>query len=247
MISYSPRPTLLVFTLGPECEGQRRQLLPGRHRAAELLVHEYGLAAALDAGRRCGLRLVVASPEEIALPPDVEQVSQRGKGFAQRLRSTIHQFQSQSPETPLLVVGTDVPNLEARHLQEAVSRLQARPDEVVLGPCPDGGFYLLATNSGVDSALGEVRWCQSDTLATLRRALARRGRACSLLDPLRDLDQTSDLELWLANEASRGSARRLVRILTRLLAMCRRPLVQGAMGVLAPVGLAINAGRAPPA
>lgn len=246
MISSSPRPTLLVFTLGPECERQRRQLLPGQHGAAEILVHQYGLAAALDAGRRCGYRLVVASPEEINLPPDVEQVSQQGKGFAQRLRSTISHFQSQSPGAPLLVVGTDVPNLEACHLREAISRLQARPEEVVLGPCPDGGFYLLATNSSVDVELGEVRWCQRDTLASLRRALARHGRACSLLDPLRDLDQAGDLELWLAKEAGRSSARRLARVLTRLLAMHRRPQVHGAMSELAPAGLAINAGRAPP-
>ena len=119
-------PTLLVFTLGPECEQVRRPLLPHALRSAELLLHRNGLDATLGAGRRGGFRLVVASPEPLDLPGDVEQIRQRGQSFAERLRSTIRKLQEGYPDGPLVVVGTDSPDLDTSHLQQAMTAFDVR-------------------------------------------------------------------------------------------------------------------------
>jgi hypothetical protein len=249
----SRAPTLLVFTLGAARDAERRRLLPARLRPLEVGVHEACLEAALDAGRACGCRLEVCSPARLDLPEDVLSTSQEGSGFGPRLERALGDAFERS-EGPVLVVGTDVPGLGARHLARALESLAADPDRVVLGPSPDGGFYLLAASRPIScldtGSLGTaVRWCRPDTLRSLVRALRAAGRPVTLLDPLEDLDRPADLERWLA--ASRGQASReirwraLVSLLRRALAAARRPLPLVALRVH-PSFAAATAGRSPP-
>lgn len=246
MMRSDSTPTLLVFTLGPECEQVRRPLLPHALRSAELLLHRNGLDATLETGRRGGFRLVVASPEPLDLPGDVEQIRQRGQSFAERLRSTIRKLQEGYPDGPLVVVGTDSPDLDTSHLQQAISWLRDRPDGVVLGPATDGGFYLLATRRPLDIELATVQWCRNDTLRLLRDALSRNDRPVKQLSLLCDLDHASDLETWLSRGVFLPSTRWLGRLLRSLLATWRRPPMPAlAIGPPAPL-LTAASGRGPP-
>lgn len=238
-------PTLLVFTLGPECEGSRRQLLPAPLRPAESLLHEHGLDAALDAGRRAGLRLVVASPEPLHLAGDVEQLRQAGCTFAERLQNAVGTLQVDLQGAPLVVVGTDTPDLDVHHLNEALTWLDGEPDGVALGPCHDGGFYLLATRQSLDLELARVRWCRHDTRRSLTEALRRSGRPVKLLAPLRDLDRFSDVEAWLSRQL-RSAATWLGRLLRSLLASWRRPPVHGVIDRPSPALATTAPGRGPP-
>jgi 2-phospho-L-lactate guanylyltransferase (CobY/MobA/RfbA family) len=238
-------PTLLVFTLGAARDTARRRLLPMRLRPLEMGVREACLEAALDAGRACGCRLEVCSPSPLDLPADVHHVAQSGSGFGPRLEHALGEAFGRG-EGPLLVVGTDVPGLSARHLAHALESLAADPDRVVLGPSPDGGFYLLAASRPIPSLGTAVRWCRRDTLRALMRALRAAGRPVTLLDPLEDLDRPADLELWLSSRAAREVRwRTLAGLLGRALAAARRPLpvlVQG----LRPAFAGATAGRSPP-
>lgn len=212
-------PTLLVFTLGAQCESRRRQLLPARWGAVEERLHRACLGAALDAGRAAGCRLEVAAPRRLDLPGDVRQRTQTGRGFGARLRASVRAAFA-AGAGPVVLVGSDVPALSASHVERTLELLAGDPRRVVVGPSPDGGFYLLASAEPLDDALAEVRWCCRLTLRSLRRALARRGRAVVVLEPLADLDRPSDLERWLASAGASRSA--LVTLLRRLLAALRR-------------------------
>ena len=245
MMDSDAQPTLLIFTLGPDCEGARRQLMPAPLRQAESLLHQHGLCAALDAGRRAGLRLVVASPETLDLPEDVEQLHQAGCSFAERLRRAVRALQADSRDAPLLVVGTDTPDLDVHHLLAAVSWLDGHAEGVALGPSHDGGFYLLAARRSLDLELSGVRWCRNDTRRSLMTAIRHHGRPVLLLAPLRDLDRFSDVEAWLSRHLRHASAW-LARLLRSLLANWRRPLVHGIIPRLAPTFAASSPGRSPP-
>lgn len=250
-----PTPTLLVFTLGASRDAERRRLLPARLRPLEVGVHEACLEAALDAGRACGCRLEVCSPTHLDLPEDVRYADQTGSGFGPRLERALGAAFERG-EGPVLVVGTDVPGLDARHLARALESLAADPDRVVLGPSPDGGFYLLAASRPIDclgtggldtGGLGTaVRWCRRDTLRSLVRALRAAGRPVTLLDPLEDLDRPTDLDRWLAARAGRELRwRTLAGLLRQALAAVRRPLPALAPR-LRPAFAAATAGRSPP-
>jgi len=266
----APRPTLLVFTLGAAGERARRPLLPGAHGRAELELRHGLLESALAAGREAGCRLRVAMPGDAAsaagLAADVGHAPQEGNGFGERLERACRAAREEgSAAAPLLVVGADVPGLAARHLDAALDALATDPEAVVLGPSPDGGFYLLATARPLPGLAGLTRWCRSDTLARLRRSLRRAGRRVVLLEPLVDLDRRRDLERWMAAVARRarrnnptpalaarlhglwqGFWRSLLRRLARLLADLRRPPARRAPRHLRPAPIPVRSPRAPP-
>jgi hypothetical protein len=236
-------PTLLVFTLGPGVESARRGLLPGPLRGVEAEVWQSCLSAALEAGRAAGCELEVCSPAPLDLPEDARHVPQVGDGFGSRLEKAL----SRSFDGPLLVVGTDVPGLAARHLSQALSLLAEDSDRVVLGPSPDGGLYLLAASRPIAGLAGATRWCRRDTLAGLLRALRSAGRPVVLLEPLADLDRRADLEAWAAGQDARWQGwQRLLRLLRRLLSGLRRPAVPRLVGRPRPALVPVRAGRAPP-
>lgn len=246
--AMSQRPagaTLLVFTLGAEGETTSGRLLPSSLRGAEIRLRRSCLEAALTAGRASGCRLAVSSPHPLDLPADVRGLRQRGGDFGSRLHHALGSaFEGGGA---VVVVGTDVPGLTPGHVAEALARLRQDPEAVVLGPSPDGGFYLLAAARPLADLLPGVRWCSRRTLASLRRALAAVGRRVLLLEPLADLDRPADLERWLARGPWPASWLALGRLLRELLAAHRRPAVPRTLGAPLTAQIPILAGRSPPA
>lgn len=245
MTAFEPQPTLLVFTLGPCRENSRKRLLPHALSAAEHRLHQAGLERAIEAGREAGCRVVVATPAGIDLPGGARRLPQRGDCFGGRIRNALRDLQHEMPDAPVVVVGTDVPDLEAAHIQSALSRMSDAPRDVVIGPSPDGGFYLLATRCPIDHMLSRVEWCRRSTLASLLSALESDGQRVHLLEPLRDLDQTADVEIWLADRMA-GAGRAVARWLYPLLAAFRRPMIEFCIGRPQPAQVPIRAGRGPP-
>jgi len=240
------QPTLMVFTLGASGERRRRPLLPERFAGEERALRRACLDSVLAAGRAAGCRLLVASPRHLDLGDDVEYLDQQGVGFGARLRSAIDQAARQVAG-PLLVVGSDAPNLTSSHLCQALEQLQRDPDGVVLGPAVDGGFYLLAVDrlsTQLAALLADVRWCRADTRRSLNASLRRSGHRPVLLSSLRDLDRRRDLERWLARRPAR-TLRRLAGLLLRLLSSLRCSAVAPPRVVL-PHPATVASGRAPP-
>jgi len=242
----TPSPTLLVFTLGADRESARRSLLPHGLRDLEVGVRRGCLETALAAGRACGCRLEVCSPSPIALPEEVRNVAQAGPDFGSRLeRAMLDAFARGAG--PLVIVGTDVPDLAARQVSRALALLADDPDAVVIGPSPDGGFYLLALRRPIAALAAATRWCRGDTRRGLLRALQTAGRAVVLLEPLADLDRRADLESWLAAKPGRELHwLRLSRLLRRLLAEGLRPFMPRSLGRPRPAMTGTLTGRSPP-
>ncbi len=244
---HSASTTLLVFTLGPDRELWRR-LLPARFADYERALHQQGLAAALAAGDQCGCRLAVSSPEPLTTERQVEHIAQRGSSFGDRFRRSLAALQRRHPGGAFVAVGTDVPGLDADHVRQALVHLAEEPDGVVVGPSPDGGFYLLASRHSLGDVLSRVRWQRRDTLRSLLTALREANKRVRLLPPLADLDQPSDLHLCLRPRTRLASLwLRLLEALRVLLAALLRPTVPLSLGRARPALAARGAGRAPPA
>ena len=240
--------SLLVFTLGAAQERERRRLLPARLGSFELAIHQRGLEAALEAGRECGCQIAISSPRPLALKAVVDHIPQRGRSFGERFRGSLRELQRRQPEAAFVVVGTDIPGLTPEHVRQALSALADDPAGVVIGPSPDGGFYLLAARRPLDRVLARVRWRRRDTMKTLLAALREAGRPVRLLPSLADLDRASDLQRWLRSKAELPDLwERLLATLRSLLAALRRPLIPLALGQAGPVLAALGTSRAPPA
>jgi hypothetical protein len=91
------------------------------------------------------------------------------------------------PPGPVVLVGADIPALDARHVAVAV-RLLGNHD-LVFGPSEDGGFWLVgARHPGRMPALFErVRWSGPDALADTLAGLPRRIKV-GYAEQLEDVD-----------------------------------------------------------
>ena len=93
-----------------------------------------------------------------------------------------------------VVVGTDIPVLDAAYVEEALSRL-AQAD-VVLGPVEDGGYCLVGMHTPHPELFRSIAW-STDTVVeqTLDRA-AQAGIDIALLETLWDVDDHGDYVRW---------------------------------------------------
>lgn len=240
------RPTLLVFTLGAEAECARRGLLPASLRETELAIHRHCLERSVRAGLEAGCRVVVSSPRRIDVGVEADHLPQRGGSFGARLQAAVKEV-GRRHRGPLILVGSDAPELSATEISIAVDSLRRRPQTVVLGPARDGGFYLLAGHGPFDEELAAVDWCCSETTATLLAALAASGRPVELLGELGDLDRPADLGHWLVGRRAQADPwRALVDLVRRQLQQLSRPLAPVRLGRELRYAAAPARGRAPP-
>jgi len=100
-----------------------------------------------------------------------------------------------------LLVGTDIPNLAARHYECAKALLQTT--DVVLGPTEDGGYYLVGAKHPVPALFADISWSTGEVLAQSRARADRAGLVVGLLDPERDLDTFDDVRAFLREDAGR--------------------------------------------
>jgi uncharacterized protein len=97
------------------------------------------------------------------------------------------------PPGPVIIIGADIPAVRSAHLAEGF-RLLVRHD-AVLGPAPDGGYWMIGLRRGGRAApaglFGGVRWSSPDALADTVASLAPLDVGFAAM--LRDVDQAADL------------------------------------------------------
>lgn len=95
------------------------------------------------------------------------------------------------PPGPVVIVGSDVPGIEARHIDQAFRLLGE--NDWVFGPASDGGYWLVGARRrpALRLPFDSVRWSSADaltdTLANLQDARV------AMLEELTDVDSGADL------------------------------------------------------
>ena len=104
------------------------------------------------------------------------------------------------PPGPVVIVGTDVPDLGAAHVARAFAALRRKA--AVFGPAPDGGYWLVGVRRRrlARDIFRGVRWsgphALADTLANLPPGLEP-----EFLEPLADIDDGRDYRRWRSGRA----------------------------------------------
>jgi hypothetical protein len=102
------------------------------------------------------------------------------------------------PPGPVVIIGTDIPDIAPRHIAAAFAAL-GRVD-AVFGPADDGGYWLIGLRRRpfLPRLSGPVRWSSAHALADTRALLGPRVRTV-LLETLIDVDDGRSLERWRQN------------------------------------------------
>lgn len=135
------------------------------------------------------------------LPPNCRGIAQGTGDLGQRMGRIFRQL----PPGPVVLVGSDIPEIGARHIAAAFSKLG--DCDAVLGPAGDGGFWLVAMRrirrfpgANVQGPFSPVRWSSEfalpDTMAAMRALNMRVGMGATLAD----IDNGRDYARWQARQ-----------------------------------------------
>jgi rSAM/selenodomain-associated transferase 2/rSAM/selenodomain-associated transferase 1 len=132
--------------------------------------------------------------------PTVDVVAQRGGHLGQRIAHVFEDTFRLGVES-VAVVGSDLPDLPSRLLQEALAALRGRKDRVVLGPAGDGGYYLIGLNRPHPELFDRIEWSTGRVLTQTLDAAKTLGVRTMLLDRWTDVDDAADLSRFLSDPA----------------------------------------------
>lgn len=194
---------VLVFAKYPQPGAVKTRMVPPLTAEEAAAVHLASLLAVLDTARKLvntGVVLQV-TPDDQAGPlralcgDRADDCWPQGDGdLGDRLkRATERAFDTGAQR--LLLLGADSPTLTAGTLTAAFDLLDQR--DAVLGPCDDGGYFLLGLRRPAPSLFERIAWGGPDVAAQTRRRAADTGVDLAELPAGYDLDRLEDLSRTL--------------------------------------------------
>jgi len=146
--------------------------------------------------------LVAVTPDRCRLPLPPSGVKLRAQGggdLGERMRLPMRRPPKGLPPGPVVVIGSDIPDIRSHHIGQAFRMLER--NQFVFGPARDGGYWLVGARrrpAEPSDIFQKVRWSTenalADTLANLRP-----GQAGPLLPVLEDVDDAESWRRWRQN------------------------------------------------
>ncbi|UCE75120.1 MAG: TIGR04282 family arsenosugar biosynthesis glycosyltransferase [Methanomassiliicoccales archaeon] len=129
-------------------------------------------------------------------PDSFTLLAQEGKDLGERL-SNISYVLFEKGYEKVIIMDSDSPNLPTNHIFTALKNLDNA--DLVLGPCEDGGYYLVGLSLHVPEIFKDIPWSTSEVMKTTIRRAESAGKTISFLEKWYDVDTKEDL-LRLKND-----------------------------------------------
>lgn len=135
--------------------------------------------------------VLAVTPGSGGWPAGVPRIAQGGGDLGDRMDRVMRTV----PPGPVVIIGTDIPDIEPRHIADAYARLGDH--QAVFGPADDGGYWLIGLRRRpyTPRLAGPVRWSTEHALADTRRLLGA-GVTTAMLETLTDVDDGAGLARW---------------------------------------------------
>ena len=193
-------PAIAVMAKVPNAEAVKSRLYPALGSRLATQLYEALLLDRLDALKALGgvERLVAFTPPEARsemarlAPLGFTLVAQRGRDLGERLDALLTELISRG-HPGAIAVDSDSPTLPMAYVSDAARVLAKGMADAVLGPCDDGGYYLIGLRAPHPELFEAIPWSTEQVLSlTLERA-RRAGLRTHLLPPWFDVDTEADL------------------------------------------------------
>ncbi|MGZ8992721.1 MAG: TIGR04282 family arsenosugar biosynthesis glycosyltransferase, partial [Burkholderiaceae bacterium] len=119
-------------------------------------------------------------------------IPQAGATLGERLNDTLARLLSRF--SPVVVIGSDGPDLPAAFLTRAFDLLRDGND-LVLGPANDGGYYLIGMKSMQPILFERIDWSTKAVAQQTRERANEAGLNLVELPEWHDLDTVADLQV----------------------------------------------------
>ena len=186
-------PRIVMFTRWPTAGLAKTRLIPAVGPEGAATIHRRLTERTLDVIKAAGLTPEVwftgATIKAFSawLGADADYVDQGDGDLGVRLARAAR-------AAPVILMGSDAPDLSAAHLRGAVAALNQHP--AVIGPAEDGGYWLLGLRAPSPWAFDDVPWSTDRVFAITVNRFRERGMEPRILATLADLDTPDDLRRW---------------------------------------------------
>ncbi len=192
------RGSLLVVAKQPAAGHTKTRLCPPLSGEMAASLYECFLYDTLDIMRRVQdvQRIVVHLHGDRGgyfrqLAPDMMLSQQRGHSLGERLDHLLTSALANGADRAV-VINSDSPTLPAAYVDDAFTRLDVA--DVVIGPCFDGGYYLIGMKQPHPRLLRDVQMSTPRVLADTLALAAELEVSVSLLPEWYDVDTIAELE-----------------------------------------------------
>lgn len=195
---------LIIFAKEPRPGQVKTRLSPPLSPEAAAQLYHCFIQDILDEMARVPqVRLAVAFSPPTArgffrrlAPPGTNLFPQEGADLGERMaRAFARNFAAGFG--PILLRGSDVPDLPAAVVSEAKAVLAAGQAQVVLGPATDGGYHLVGLTEPQPALFRGPAWSSRSVLRDTLRLARQLGLRVHLQPPWPDIDTYDDLRTFL--------------------------------------------------
>lgn len=178
-------------------EVKTRLIPPFEPETAALLYYAFLLDKIKQVNTIDACRFVAYTPQTSGsffrsiIPPGFSLISQVGEDLGDRL-ANVSKILFESGAKKVLMLDSDTPNLPPDLIRDGISRLD--DVDVVVGPCEDGGYYLIGMRSWVPELFHGIPWSTSEVAEMTVKKAQSLDLAVWLLDKWYDVDTMIDLE-----------------------------------------------------
>lgn len=139
-------------------------------------------------------RPILAAAEPGGFPIDVseENIWLQSEGdLGQRLECILRRALETAPAA--IALGADSPLVAPAQIEESLAALETY--DAAIGPCADGGFYLLALKRCPPGLFRDLPWSCAKTFEATKERLEQNRISVTAITPLFDVDTAEDLTL----------------------------------------------------
>ncbi len=192
---------ILIFTRYPVAGQVKTRLIPAlgpdtaarlhRRMAEHVVTAARGLAENGDITIHIGCTGAPRKKFRSWLGHDLQYVQQIGADLGRRLQQGADAI-FQSGPGPLVIIGSDLPDLNKAILANALDAL--KNTDMVIGPAADGGYYLIGMHRPNPELFENMDWGSSSVFARTTDAARWLGLTVAVLPTLHDVDRPEDLD-----------------------------------------------------
>lgn len=131
-------------------------------------------------------------------PAALALVPQRGADLGERLSTLLAELLDRG-HAGAIAVDSDSPTLPIDYVADAAAALSGATCDVVLGPCEDGGYYLVGLRGPQPALFEGIPWSTDAVFAMTLERVRCRGLSVHILPTWYDVDTEADLQRLFAD------------------------------------------------
>ena len=132
--------------------------------------------------------------------------TQEGRNLGEKMSNAFKEILQEKVCKKCIIIGTDCPEIDATLIENAFGVLKEK--NVVIGPCKDGGYYMLGMSRPVPVSFDQgfisdlfvdIDWSTDRVFEQTMEKIHKNNLSCSILKTLVDIDTIEDLYHYSPN------------------------------------------------